>query len=194
LTTVATIGTLAPSGFFTPGDVKNEAELLHTATLAVGRDLLFRIEAASQDLLAAWNAFVSDEKDFYGRSQSFFYFLDFADNATRDQVLALETRFNDLKSQIGKLQADASSGDTSATIEAEPAFSDPTTRQVHSVLTEKGGPVSEATGAVGKAIDKVTSTATSIGWQTIAAALLVIGAVGTVAVMVAKSGAIKVAV
>jgi hypothetical protein len=184
------LGTLAASGFFTPGDVKNEAALLHTAALELGRAVAFRIDAASQDFLAAWNGFVSDEKDFYGRAQSFFYFLDFSDNASRDQVLALETRFNALKSQVAMIAADADSGDTAATLEAVPAFSDPGAREAHSLLSEKGGPISEATGAVGKIVDEVKT----IGWETIGAAVLVVGAVGTVLVLVAKSGAVKVAI
>lgn len=188
------VGTLAPTGLFLPSDVKNEAETLHTATLELAKSVAFRLEAASQDLIAAWDGFVSDEKDFYGRAQSFFYFLDFADNSSRDQVLALETRYNDLKTQIGAVAADADSGDTPTTIEAVPAFTDPGTREVHSILAEKGGPASQAAGAVSKAIDKVESAASSIGWQTIGAAVLVIGTIGAVLVLVARSGAVKVGI
>lgn len=188
------LGTLAASGFFTPGDVKNEAAILHTATLDLGKAVAFRLDAASQDLLAAWNGFVSDERDFYGRAQSSFYFLDFSDNASRDQVLALETRYNDLKTTVAALAADPDSGNTAATLDAVPAFSDPGAREVHSILAEKGGPISEASNAVAKAVDKVVDEAKTIGWETIGAAVLVIGALGTVLVLVAKSGAVKVAI
>lgn len=193
------LGTLAPSGFFTPGDVKAEAAALHSATLALAKSLDYRLDAASQDLLASWDAFVDDERDFYGRSQAFLYFLDFADNSSRDQVLALESRYNDLKAAIGKVVADPASDDTSTSLDALPVFGPPDTREVHSILAEKGGPVSEATGAVGKAVAAVekaaggvVDTVKSIGWETIAGAVLVIGVVGLTLVYVAKSGAVKV--
>lgn len=192
---------LAASGFFTPGQVKAEAESLHEATLALGKSLDYRLDAASQDLLASWDAFVDDERDFYGRAQAFLYFLDFADNSSRDQVLALESRYNDLKTAIGKVTADASSGDTSTSLDVLPVFSDPDAREVHSILAEKGGPLSEATGAVGgvvgsveKAVGGVVDTVKSIGWETIAGAVLVVGTVGLVLVFIAKSGAVKVGV
>jgi hypothetical protein len=184
------LGTLASSGFFTPGDVKNESMLLHTETLALGKALEYRGDAASQDLLGAFRAYISDEKDFYGRSQSFFYFLDFADNASRDQVLALETRFNDLRLQVSHLAADPDSGDSASTLDALPAFSDASAREKHSVIAEKGGPASEVAGAAGKALDQVKS----LGMDVVISALLVIGAVGTVIVLVARSGAVKVGV
>ncbi|HTC22910.1 MAG TPA: hypothetical protein VK688_01025 [Gemmatimonadales bacterium] len=174
--------------------MKSEAAELHTATLSLADSLAYRLEAASQDLLAAWNGFVADEKLFYGRSQAFLYFIDFADNSSRDEVLALESRFNDMKLQIGKLQADPAAGDTATSLDAEPVFSDPLTRQVHSVLAEKGGPVSEATGAVEKAVSGVVNTAKSLGWETIAGAVLVLGTIGLVLVGVARSGAVKVGV
>lgn len=184
------LGTLASSGFFTPGDVKNEAMLLHTETLALAQGIDYRSDAISQDLLAAWRAFVTDEKDFYARSQSFFYFLDFADNASRDQVLALETRFNDLRQIVAATASNPDAGDSSESLDALPAFSDPTKRETHSVLAEKGGPASEVAGVAGKALDQVKS----LGGDVIISALLVIAAVGTVVVLVARSGAVKVGV
>jgi hypothetical protein len=184
------LGTLAASGFFTPGDVKNEALLLHSERLALGDALAYREDAAPQDLLASWRAFIDDEKDFYGRAQSFFYFVDFADNASRDQVLALETRFNDLRLAVTSLAADPSSGDSASTLAVIPVFSDASTRETHSVLAEKGGPASEVAGVVGGALNKVES----LGAGVIVSALLVIAAVGTVVVLVARSGAVKVGV
>lgn len=185
------LGTLAPKGFFTPGDVKNEAELLRTAKTALGKSVSYRLDAMPPDLVDAWTAFVEDERLFYGRSQSFFYFVDFADNASRDQVLALESRFNDLKARIALVPADdPSSGNSAASLEAQPTFAPPSERTEHSALAESGGPADEVAGAGNRLLDK----ATSIGWQTIAAAVLVVGALGTVIVMVARSGAVKVGV
>lgn len=184
------LGTLAATGVFSPGDVKNEAQLLHTATLALAQSLGARIAAASQDLLDAWNAFVSDEKDFYGRSQSFFYFVDFADNSTRDQVLALEARYNVFAPEIAALPADPETLDTAASLADVPDFSDPSTRTAHDLLAEPGGPVSEIGGLAQKALDEVKS----IGWPLLGAAVLVIGVVGLVLVNVARSGAVKVGV
>jgi hypothetical protein len=184
------LGTLAPTGIFSPGDVKNESQVLHSATLALSRSLGDRLAAASQDLLDSWNAYISDEKDFYGRAQSFFYFIDFADNSTRDQVLALEGRYNDLHGLIDALPADPGSLDSATTGDALPAFSDPTTRTAHSLLAESGGPTSEVGGLAKKALDEVKS----IGWPLLGAAMLVIGVVGVVLVNVARSGAVKVGI
>ena len=184
------LGTLAATGIFSPGDVKNEAVLLHTATLALALQLNARIAAASQDLLAAWDAFVSDEKDFYARAQSFLYFVDFADNSTRDQVLALEARYNAFAPEVAALPADPDALDASSTAADLPDFSDPSTRTAHDLLAEPGGPVSELGGLAQKALDEVKS----IGWPLIGAAVLVVGVVGLVLVNVARSGAVKVGV
>lgn len=188
----AALGTLAPTGIFSPGDVKAEAELLHSATLALQKSLIQRSEDASLDLYAAWNAFVDDEKDFYGRSQSFFYWLDFADNGARDQVLALEKRFNSLKSEIGALKLE-STGNV-IPLNVQPAFSDDDDRASHSLFREKGGVVDDVTSAVDKAVDKARDALGSTLFATAAAALAVIVPLGIVVVLVARSGAVKVGV
>lgn len=178
----ATLGTLAPSGIFTPGDVKNEAELLHTATVALGKLVFNHSELFGDDFLTGWNAYVQDEKDFYGRSQSFFYFGDFADNAARDQVLALERRYTDLFAQVnGTISGTIHAGDTSSL----PTFSDPATRTPPPLFPITGQAADEALSGV----DKLAKQAEGYGWDVIIAAAVVVGlAIAGVVVLVKHAG------
>lgn len=183
----ATLGTLAPSGIFSPSDVKNEAELLHTATVALGKLIFNHSELFNDDFLTGWNSFVADERDFYGRSQSFFYFTDFADNAARDQVLALEARYSALFGQVNGIIAGTINA---ADAESLPTFSDPGSRQPAALFPITGQAAKEAGGFIDNAIKK----AEGYGWDVIIAAAVVVGlAIAGVVVLVRHAG-VKVAV
>lgn len=175
---MAELGTLAPTGLFTPGDVKNEAELLNNATRALGKLIFNHIEIFPEDFLIGWNSYVEDEREFWGRANSFSYWIDFADNSARDQVLALEKRYSALFAKVNGVISGRLEADEVSTIDP---FSDPEERKPQELF-----PLAKQEAK--NIIDDIKS----IGWEVILAGALVLTLGVVAAVVLVKSAGLKV--
>jgi len=177
------LGTLSPHGAFAPTDVKTEAVLLHDATIAAGR-LIFDHDVPD-DLRAQWNLYVDSERDFYGRAQSFFFFLDFSEDGARDEVLALETRYNTLRTQLDEYLSGQG-----ADAAAAPEFSDPDERQAAPLFPLLSQAEDEGLDGLSKVAKKANDAAKTVGWELIAGVLIVAG--GLVGLLyVARKGGVR---
>ncbi len=176
---MAELGTLAATGVFTPGDVKNEAELLNNATRTLGRLIFNHIELFPEDFLAGWNSYVEDEREFWGRANSFTYWIDFADNAARDQVLALERRYSALFEKVNGVISGRLAAEETSTIDP---FSDPDERKPQELFPIVKGEAKS-----------ILEDIRSIGWEVILAGAVVLALGVTAAVILVKSAGVKVA-
>jgi hypothetical protein len=176
---VAELGTLAATGVFSPGDVKNEAELLDNATRALGRLIFNHIELFSQDFLVGWNSYVEDVREFWGRANSFTWWVDFADNAARDEVLALERRYTPMLGKVNDVVTGRIEADDVSTLDP---FSDPYERKPQELF-----PI------VKQEAKSLVDDLTSIGWDVIIAGAVVLAVGVAAAVILLKSAGFKIA-
>lgn len=173
------LGTLAATGLFSPGDVKDEAALVENATRTLGKLIFNHIELFPEDFLLGWNSYVEDVRAFWGRANSFTWWVDFADNNTRDEVLALEQRYTGMLAKVNDVITGRIEAEDVSTLDP---FSDPNERKPQELF-----PIVK--GEAKNIIDDLKS----IGWDVIIAGAVVLALGVTAAVILVKSAGVKIA-
>jgi len=176
---MAELGTLSAAGLFSPGDVKQEAELLNNATRALGRLIFNHIELFPEDFLIGWNSYVEDVRSFWGRANSFTWWVDFADNTSRDEVLALERRYTAMLAKVNDVIKGRIEAEDVSTLDP---FSNPDERKPQELF-----PLIHQEGK------NLLEDIKSIGWEVIVAGAVVLALGVTAVVILVKSAGVKVA-